>query len=82
MKEVLKQINSDSEAFGNKPQKKMSTYRIDDETKKIADLVVVTRSLMNGSRPESYTKLIKNLIKEEWLRIKQDIHFHQLLKDS
>lgn len=82
MKEALKQLNSESEAFGNKPQKKMSTYRIDDETKKIADLVVVTRSLMNGSRPESYTKLIKNLIREEWLRLKNDIHFHQLLKDS
>jgi len=82
MKEVLKQMNSESEAFGNKPAKKMSTYRIDDETKKIADLVVVTRSLINGNRPEPYTKLIKNLIKEEWLRLKQDIHFHQLLKDS
>ena len=82
MKEVLKQINSDSEAFGNKPQKKQSTYRIDDETKKIADLVVITRSLMNGNRPEPYTKLIRNLIREEWLRIKQDIKFSQILKES
>jgi hypothetical protein len=82
MKEVLRQMNSESEAFGNKPVKKMSTYRIDDETKKIADLVIVTRSLMNGNRPEPYTKLIKNLIKEEWLRLKQDIQFHELLKDS
>jgi hypothetical protein len=82
MKEALKQLNSESEAFGNKPAKKMSTYRIDDETKKIADLVVVTRSLINGNRPESYTKLIRNLIKEEWLRLKNDIHFHQMLKDT
>lgn len=82
MKEVLRQINSDTEAFGNKPQKKLSTYRIDDETKKIADLVLITRSLMHGNKPETYTKLIKNLIKEEWLRLKQDIHFHQILKDS
>jgi hypothetical protein len=82
MKEALKQLNSESEAFGNKPAKKLSTYRIDDETKKIADLVIVTRSLINGNRPEPYTKLIRNLIKEEWLRLKNDIHFNQMLKDT
>jgi hypothetical protein len=82
MKQALKQLGSESDVFGSKPAKKMSTYRIDDETKKLADLVVVTRSLMNGNRVESYTKLIKNLIKEEWIRIKNDIAFNDLLKDS
>jgi len=82
MKQALKQLGSDTEAFGARPAKKMSTYRIDDETKKLADLVVVTRSLMNGNRVESYTKLIKNLIKEEWIRIKNDISFSDILKDS
>lgn len=75
-------MGSETEAFGSKAPKKMSTYRIDDETKRLADLVVVTRSLMNGNRVESYTKLIKNLIKEEWLRIKNDIAFSDLLKDN
>lgn len=82
MKQVLKQMGSETEAFGSKATKKMSTYRIDDETKRLADLVVVTRSLMNGNRVESYTKLIKNLIKEEWIRIKNDIAFSDLLKDN
>lgn len=82
MKEVLKQMGSTSEAFGHKPVKKLSTYRLDDETKKIADFVLITRSLLNGNKPEPYTKLIKNLLKEEHLRLKEYIKTHEILKDS
>jgi hypothetical protein len=82
MKEVLKQINSTSEVFGSKPQKKLSTYRIDDETKRIADRVIVIRTLINGSKPEPYTKLIRNLIKEEFLRLKEEIKNNDILQGA
>lgn len=54
-----------------KATKKRSTYTMDEDTKKLADRVILLRTLRSNDKRESYSALFSNLIREEWVRQKE-----------
>lgn len=82
MKDVLRMLNSETPGFGETKEKTHSTYRMDDQIREMADLVILIRSLMFGNRAETYTKLYVNLVKEELYRLKNHERFAEIIESS
>lgn len=82
MKSALKMINSESPAFGQKGNKTISTYRMDETMREMADIISLLRSLMYGNKAETYTKLYQNLMKEELYRLKTHERFQEIIENA
>lgn len=52
-------------------KKKLTAFRIDPDTRSIADNLIIHRAVRKNVRPETFSTLLRNLILEAWAREKK-----------
>ena len=62
--------------FPNTAEKSKDKYeiplRLDKDFENLFDLIISARSVLNNNKNESRNQLIKNLLKEEWIRLRSN----------
>lgn len=63
-------------------KKKLTAFRLEEYLRELADEMILVRAIKNKHRPETFSDLIRNLIKEEWKRNKDYLNQLNEVKDN